>query len=92
MSKKIGIKELVYGEFLKATISGKELPDSQQIHEFLLKNGVDKNDMVIKKIKNHYSFYKSKWNDIMEYGEKIFSPKKEEKKVAKKEEKKVEKK
>lgn len=77
MSKKMGIKELVYGEFLKAQIAGKELPDSQHIHEFLLKSGVDKNDMVIKKIKNHYSFYKSKWNDIVEYGEKIFATKKE---------------
>ena len=77
MSKKIGIKELVYGEFLKAQLAGKELPDSQFIHEFLLKSGVDKNDMVIKKIKNHYSFYKSKWNDIVEYGEKIFATKKE---------------
>ena len=72
VEKKIGIKELIYSEFLKSTKNNQPLPNAEKIMKMLLDNGIKRENMVIKKIKNHYSFYKSKWMDIVEYGKFIY--------------------
>lgn len=69
---KLGVKEIVYTEFLKAQLNGNKLPEANEIREILIANGIDKDSMAIQKIKNHYSFYKSKWQDILDWGKMIY--------------------